>query len=874
MDHKGYTLNREGLKDKGCGRKLYRREELELMTTFQMREICRTEKIIQGIINPLDKEELLHIILRYRGVKESRIIREYREDGLERIETAIRTGRILLQEDNGLRTASKIAVYEGLELSYTDGITLPYREKLNGTNAFVVGGGRICGIFHIGSMGRTDDCLYLLKERDMPCREAEVRDYSLYCFAEKASDYLYRLYYGEAETEETVMGWKLPLIDFERKQPAELNLPAAVDFGSTNTTAGVYLDQTYFEQTGRGGSAEERLNGCIKYTVFYEETEEGIEERTLLPSVVGVKAIADGRPEYVFGYDALRLANLSYIDEGFCVFYDIKHWIGDYEKEEEITDREGKRLYVKRKEILKAFFRYVIDRTEDCFKCKVKQLHISCPVKQKYLFNRLFSDILPAYALPMEEVLDEGVAVLYNTISSMIEKRNFEDAQAYEALIIDCGGGTTDLCACRFRIWDKRISYRIEIETSYENGDTDFGGNNLTYRIMQYMKLVLAGSCGYSGIPDQETVLRCFDTDIYRFVDENGAAKLYEPFEQLYESAERYIPTRFREYESRGREDYFKVKNNFYYLFFLAERMKKLFFDCADIQQVTVGSGGADGKGGVFLRADKWKLAVVKDGQLSVCKEFPDMEFGLFSVELLLKGDIYGIIRKFMEPLYLADRMKQFAFLKLTGQSCKIGIFRSALKEFIPGRMIQFRRNGKNQSQDYGLKMTCIDGALNYIRDKKSGFSEVIIHTNKPVLPYTVYAYTHNGQEVELINGFLRDDRTRTISRNLDDVTLQLFLKDTDGNIRYSFHYDCSRESFEKVTFEDISRIYGDCIEQKETDSIINHEMKFFVWKKCEEWGYVIVPVYREEESLYLGKEKFYSFENEGWVQNFFDGEK
>lgn len=81
--------------------------------------------------------------------------------------------------------------------------------------------------------------------------------------------------------------------------------------------------------------------------------------------------------------------------------------------------------------------------------------------------------------------------MLYNTISEMIQKGNYEDGQEYKALIIDCGGGTTDLCSCSFRIWDRRVAYQIEMDTSYENGDTDFGGNNLTYRIMQLIKIAI-----------------------------------------------------------------------------------------------------------------------------------------------------------------------------------------------------------------------------------------------------------------------------------------------------------------------------------------------------------------------------------------------
>ena len=37
----------------------YEKSELELMTTYQLREICRREKIMNGVIHPLDKEELI-----------------------------------------------------------------------------------------------------------------------------------------------------------------------------------------------------------------------------------------------------------------------------------------------------------------------------------------------------------------------------------------------------------------------------------------------------------------------------------------------------------------------------------------------------------------------------------------------------------------------------------------------------------------------------------------------------------------------------------------------------------------------------------------------------------------------------------------------
>lgn len=50
------------------------------MTTFQLREICTKERILQGVINPMDKEELVHTILRYKGADEYFLIQ--RQDAL------------------------------------------------------------------------------------------------------------------------------------------------------------------------------------------------------------------------------------------------------------------------------------------------------------------------------------------------------------------------------------------------------------------------------------------------------------------------------------------------------------------------------------------------------------------------------------------------------------------------------------------------------------------------------------------------------------------------------------------------------------------------------------------------------------------------
>ena len=549
-------------------------------------------------------------------------------------------------------------------------------------------------------------------------------------------------------------------------------------------------------------------------------------------------------------------------------------------KQEEITDRRGRRRLMRRADILKAYFEYVIKAVRDRFKCRVEAVHISCPVRQKARFKALFAEILPEYAAGQKDMIDEGVSVLYSAISEMLEGGRLKDGEEYQALIIDCGGGTTDLSSCRFRVWDRRAAYRIEIDTAYENGDTDFGGNNITWRVMQLIKIALVNRLYPGELKPVPELLSGFDRDVFRYVDENGCAALYRELESEYEKAEQRIPTRFREFENQGRADYYKVKNNFYLLFGLAEKVKKEFYGRVGTLRIALSSGrGEDGTADADARiqAGKWTLSVRAGRGLETIKEFPDVAVSVCELELLLKADIYGVIRRFMEPMYEENALEDYSIIRLTGQPCRIGMFRDALKEFVPGKLIRFRRQdspGGDPAKDAGLKMTCIQGALRYLRDRQYGFADISIRAGEPAVPYQVTAYTHTGEETVLIQSLKRSARSGIISRNLEDLTLTLYLKDPEGRERCQYACRSSLADFEEKTYEEIREIYGDHILQADTDDIAGREARFFVWAKPGEWAFCVVPVYRGDGRLYLGKEETFYFENDGWMQNFFDGTK
>ncbi len=869
MDKYTYTLKQDTIpQEPSC----YSRTELELMTAYQLRDICWRERIINGIQAPLDRDELIRQILRFRGRKDDLFITGYRKDGMMRITELLHTARIHLSPQP-IRGCARIVTYGGVAVTYADEFTIGYLPDIADTNALLVSGNQICTVFQVRQKKGQTERLYLTKSAEFPCKESSVKSYQLYCMDHRQSDLLYRLYEGIYDLQpEHLNFYMAPVMDFQVRELMEMDMPLAIDFGTSNTTAGIYLDSSYIERL-EGDPIRERLReNETNYVMF--ETGNG-EESPILPSMAGVQSIQGDQIRYVFGHQADQLFHSSYIDEGFCVFYDMKRWISDPDRQEELVDQNGHRCYVKRKEIIKAFLTHVIFCATQRFKCRFTSLHISAPVKQKRLFVRLYKEIFPGYRIMEEsDMLDEGVAVLYNSVSELIAQNRYHNNEELQALIIDCGGGTTDLSSSRFTIEDRQVSYRIRISTAYENGDTDFGGNNLTYRIMQLLKTAIAQELDDAGEFRVRDIMEEMGTNIFRRIDQDGAEQVYHLLEEEYRKAEKRIPTRFKEYEHRSNTDYYAVKNNFYFLFGLAEEIKKTFYGQKDILRVAVSSIPITESATACVLADRFKLSVCSEGRLQVLKDIPGVYLSISQLNRLLQGDIYRIVKRFIETPYENDQLQNYSILRLTGQSCRIDLFREALKEFIPGRMIESSGRNRPEAEEHALKLMCLDGAVKYMKDRRFGYADVTIVSEQPAFPYIVTAITHTGEEKILIKSLDREQTWGYISRNMTDLTLQLFLKDVNGQQRYKYNCSFNRKEFRPAEAEEIVEKYQGQIIQDDVDSIVEKELRSFVLADEERWGFLVVPVLRKEERLMLGPDQFFLFETEDWLTNFFDGTK
>ncbi|MCH1625991.1 molecular chaperone [Fredinandcohnia quinoae] len=861
----------------------YTREELEEMTTFHLRNICYKEKLVVGMIYKLDRNGLIETILRYLGAKEHLLINDFKDGGFQRLEQTLKNYlRTPLSDQHKIQVPAKLTLYKGLKMDRRDQYRVEAGSGIGVSNVLVINEKmELCGILTLRQDVEKPGSFVLMTSGQLEMKETNNQQYSLLFFRKEDSDYLYKAYYQDRALPPTNLRYyQIPVEELEIRTLESTKAVLAIDFGTSNTTAGAYLDDDYVllpnEQDIIMGRIRPNAINYISFPQVMEKEEEWIE---LLPTVIAVINCEDQENiQYSYGFEALKAMKKNGFSSHATVFHGIKRWVNDYLKEEEIMDSHGNTAKVARKDLLRSYLKYIIGTAEHQLKCRFNHLHISSPVKLKSQFLDMFQAILPEYTIETEQALDEGMAVLYNTIANTIEKNQFLDEEEYHALVIDCGGGTTDLSSCRFQIRDNRISYKLDIHTTYENGETNFGGNNITYRIFQYLKISFAHYYSKNGrILDIDQLIEIPGADIFRHVDEFGVNSVYERLEQQYHQVEGILPTKFKLFENRSREEYQRVRHNFYFLWELADSMKKEFFRKTGVVRNRFHSeeGNLHENDLLVTAVDRWFLSIIDNEQFNDVYDYPDMVFNIQEMNHLIKADIYEIVRMFLDDFFQEGRLQHYSIIKLTGQSCRIDVFREALKEFVPGRTIEFRQKSEEQGKVPELKLACLRGAIRYISDRKLGKVEASITNDAPITPYSVSAYTHTQVEKVLISSLKRMSVVRgSISRPVTVKEVEFFLRGNEGDIRRKLIYWNDSKSYTPVLFEEIKETFGDKIPQDETDTIGNGEVKFFVFADENNWGFHLLPIAREHEQLYWAKKHYFAFENELSELDFFNGMK
>lgn len=502
----------------------------------------------------------------------------------------------------------------------------------------------------------------------------------------------------------------------------EADRPLCIDFGTSNTTVGTY-DKNIAEY-------KEEL---IK---FQDVTQKKPEFKEILPTVVYVLSCKDcisyNDVKYCFGYEAQKkIIEYDYAPKA-SVFYEIKRWMNSLDKMEELEDEQQNRYAVPRYAIVKAYLQYVVDAAEQQCKEKFTKLHFTSPVRSKESFINSFKMMFGSEReiIPADSSLDEGTAVIYHRISEIIKDDPELEKESGNLVIIDCGGGTTDLADCSYSIKDKYISYKMDITTKFENGEANFGGNNITYRILQLLKIKITQAFLNQDICSAQELVHYNELDILNKIDAGSYNEIYEKLESVYASMEYHIPTQYAKAE--GRMEKARMKRNYFYLWKLAESIKIEFFK-SELASVNF-SYEKDREIVVGENENTFLYVRLNEDNDDFQKEegcLKNISITAFEIKRLIYADLYNLLSNLLEHENIASNDSCYY---LSGQSCKINIFHDLLKEFIPGKKLR----SKQQDNSNALKMNCIKGSIKYMFEQANGRVEVQMNEATPELIYSV----------------------------------------------------------------------------------------------------------------------------------------
>ena len=864
---------------------LFFEEELRRKSYYEMYQIALKEKLIEVYLQNPTREELINILMKYRGVKANYTIESYKENGLVNIQHLFDeklNGRI--HHENKIKIPHKIIYYKGLNFTREDNYKIQIPDGIGKGNIFLINSNNyVCGIFHLEKDLVSKDLYYLIsKDKMLRVDNLKSNKYSFIFLKEEDLKFTYK-FYNRKKGENTASYpyklnyYKVEIEDFEVRELEETNATLCIDFGTTNTALGTYLDSNYIKNIPTNDILNEKISlNSINYVKFDDGDRK---YREIFPTLAYVEDCFDKENiKFLFGYDALKKLEMNdYVMTG-SLFYGLKNWVHNYKEEEKIVDEYGNTQYIKREKIIKAYLDYVVKRAEYQFKCKFKRIHASSPVKLKEQFLSLFEEIFTKdekneYEIVKKNSMDEAIAVLYNTIENQIRKGKYEENEEYSALIIDCGGGTTDLAACKYRIENKKVYYYLDIKTSFENGDENFGGNNLTYRIMQYLKIVLATKYSNKKSIKIRNLIKYNDSVLYKAIDEYGVDKIFEKMDEMYKKCEKIIPTKYSKFENKMSDEYKKIKNNFYMLWEAAENLKKEFFTIDgrlrtrfDIEHNYNGENDLH-----ITKLKTWKLHILNEGYFNTITTYPREIFTIKEIEKIVKIDIYGMLRKFLNTYYNEGALFDYSLIKLSGQSTKINTFQEVLKEFVPGKMIEYRE--LMAKDNYDLKLNCLDGCIKYLNYKKFGHMEVSIKNEVPLVPYSVWTEKYNGEMIELIRTARKAQvMVNYIDKSSSAMEFKVYVHNAEGEKKKELVYKNINEYDERDAV-DILFDYEGILTQNDTDTIQNEITRFFIYTDLNNWGFYVVPIRRENDQLFLGKKKYFSYENNLNDISYFDGE-
>ena len=189
----------------------------------------------------------------------------------------------------------------------------------------------------------------------------------------------------------------------------------------------------------------------------------------------------------------------------------------------------------------------------------------------------------------------------------------------------------------------------------------------------------------------------------------------------------------------------------------------------------------------------------------------------------MLKPDIYGFLKNFIEPWYESGKLSETDRIILSGQSSKTGLFKDVLKEYVAGR----KANPPAGSSCAG-KLMSIDGAVLYRQDKNTGRIRASLEYEPARVPYSLAADDYNAggrEKILLEKGSLAGQVYGWISRPVEAAEVLFRLKDGTGKEVSSIPFLLHKKNYKEIKDRDeAAESYAKDLRNKYKDVIVTKE--------------------------------------------------
>ncbi len=448
MQYETYKL---GKLRKNTIRRLYTREELEAFELPRLREICRAENIKPPTMEMFQRrEELAALLYRYVGIVKKPGIAIYTKEGCARLEDAFADAQG--SQTGGIDVPAFLELYQGQSsFQNPDAPYLAVSRQELGIYAFLAD-----ETHHIQAVLMLDQAntgkyqMRLDRERMSPDIPAGRFHRWELLFTDPAdTEEAVRCYQGTGRRKTAIACYTVPVPEVWVREVPQSKEPLIIDYGTSYTTAG-----TCFQF----GQADAKQGARISFPPVTDCTwrqQGGCQCCGLCPSVLAVRDCSDGVAEhmtFLYGEEAVQEEKNRGFMARNSIFYDMKRWAGRYKERIQVSDLEGNTCEVERLFLIRAFLLHMIDQAQQQNRVRYPRLCFTCPVKQKALSLRMYQEALPEYEVITENITDEAVAVAYHFLERGIRELDYDDGAAKKMLILDCGGGTSDMVSCNYRI--------------------------------------------------------------------------------------------------------------------------------------------------------------------------------------------------------------------------------------------------------------------------------------------------------------------------------------------------------------------------------------------------------------------------------------